>query len=164
MDHKDFVLPTTAVSRTDVARLTREVVALEDYLHQAALRTGGKATAKLPKTSHILDELITANGLNLLDGAARQKLINSLTLIQQKAPIVHMSFAVDPSAAFMQKMAIWWRENVDPYVLIETGLQPTIAAGCVVRTANRQYDLSLRQHLLAESESLIKMLEVPAAL
>jgi hypothetical protein len=158
-----FTLPNLAVSRVDIARLTREVESLEEHLHQAGLRQTGEASTKLPKTSRTLDELAVANKLNLLEAEARKKLINSLRIISQKAPVVHMSFSVDPSAAFMQKMIIWWRTNIDPYLLIETGLQPNIAVGCIVRTPNHQYNFSLREQLLSQRDQLIKMLEVPAA-
>ncbi|HET8709163.1 MAG TPA: hypothetical protein VFL85_02680 [Candidatus Saccharimonadales bacterium] len=163
MDRKPFSLPYSVTGKRDMARLVREVTALEDYLHQASLRgSGAQNAAKLPKTSRLLDEIVTANGLNLLDADARTKLLNSLKLIQQKAPLVHMSFSVDPSAAFMQKMVAWWRDNIDPYVLVEVGLQPNIAAGCLVRTVNRQYDFSLRRRLQAQKAELAKQLEGPA--
>ncbi len=160
MEHKNFSLPFIAVSRTDVARLAREVESLEDYIHQANLRSPGhESDLKMPKTSRMLDELATENSLNLLDADSRRKLLNSLNLIRDKAPVVHMSFSVEPSAAFMQKMVMWWRANIDPYVLLEAGLQPNIAIGCVVRTPNHQYDFSLRERLMAKQSTLAKMLE-----
>jgi F0F1-type ATP synthase delta subunit len=162
VDHKQFTLPTTVTGKRDMARLIREMAALEDYLHQAGLRSSTENAVKMPKTSRLLDEIVTANGLNLLDGESRKKLLNSLKLIQQKAPLVHMSFSVDPSAAFMQKIVTWWRENIDPFVLVEIGLQPNIAAGCLVRTSNRQYDFSLRRRLQAKKADLAKYLEEPA--
>lgn len=164
MDHKQFSLSNSVTGKRDMARLIREIAALEDSLHQASLRsTGANAAAKLPKTSRLLDEIVTANSLNLLDADSRTKLQNSLKLIQQKAPVVHMSFSVDPSATFMQKMVTWWRENIDPYVLIEVGLQPNIAAGCLVRTPNHQYDFSLRRRLETQKAELAKYLEAPAS-
>jgi F0F1-type ATP synthase delta subunit len=62
----------------------------------------------------------------------------------------------------MQKIVTWWRENIDPFVLVEIGLQPNIAAGCLVRTSNRQYDFSLRRRLQAKKADLAKYLEEPA--
>ena len=161
MAHEQFVLPNLVVGRADIARLTREIEALEDYLRQAALRKTSEQTPKLPKTSRVMDELTSSNSLNLLDAEERKKLINSLKLIRQKAPVVHMSFSVDPSSAFIQKMTVWWRTNIDPYVLIETGLQPNIAIGSILRTPNHQYDFSLRKRLQSQKEVLIKMLEMP---
>jgi len=42
------------------------------------------------------------------------------------------------------------------------GLQPTIAAGIVLRTPNHQFDFSLRQHLYKNRAKLREALEVKA--
>ena len=75
--------------------------------------------------------------------------------------MIHISFAADPSAAFTDKIVAWFRENIHPFVLIQVGLQPTIAAGCVVRTANHSFDFSLRQHFTKQRQLLIDKLHVP---
>jgi F0F1-type ATP synthase delta subunit len=79
-----------------------------------------------------------------------------LTLLLQKAPVMHMSFASEPSGAFMNKLIVWLRANMHPQMFVSVGLQPSIAAGCIVRTANRQFDFSLRQALEDQKETFIK--------
>jgi hypothetical protein len=66
-----------------------------------------------------------------------------------------MSFASDPSAVFTVKIVIWLRTNIHPYLLLQVGLEPRIAAGCIVRTPNKQYDFSLRRHFTDQREQLI---------
>lgn len=140
------VLTPLISSPSDLKRTRRELEALDDFMHQAGLRQGGK-TVKLPTMSRVLTELATENDLNLLKQTDRDRLKKFLTLLIQKAPVLHMSFASEPSGPFMNKLIMWLRGNIHPQVVVSIGLQPSIAAGCVVRTSNRQFDFSLRQSL-----------------
>lgn len=158
------VLPVLAVSRADVARLLRELESLEDYMHQALLRkTAEGETIQLPKMSRVMDELARGNKKDLSQTADRKELTTFVRTIHDHAPVVHMTFAVEPSAAFLQKLIVWWRENIGPYVLLETGLQPDIAVGCIVRTPNHQYDFSLREHFTSTRDILVQKLEAGLA-
>lgn len=158
MDHK-FVLPSLVVGAVDVMRLRREFDSLNDHMDQIALRKSGEESPKLPKTSRMLDEFASLNKLNLLQSSDRQASDKFLGELIEHAPTIHISFAVDPSAAFVSKIIIWLRQNIDPQLLLSVGLQPTIAAGCVVRTTNHYYDLSLRRHFSAKRQLLIDKLE-----
>src|SRR5258708_21999925 len=103
----------------------------------------------------MLDELASGNGLNLLDEATRKYLVVFLEDITAHAPVIHISFAADPSSAFLQKLVLWFRQNIHPSILIRVGLQPNIAAGCVLRTTNKYFDLSLRKTLLQHQAELV---------
>jgi hypothetical protein len=140
-------LPALVMTPSDVTRLLRELDTLDQYMRQQGLRAPGQPTAKMPKTTRLLDELAVLNGVNLLDVRSREYLSAFLSAMLQRAPVVHISFAVDPSPAFLQKVVLWFRKNIHSQILVRVGLQPSIAAGCVVRTTNRYFDLSLRQHL-----------------
>jgi F0F1-type ATP synthase delta subunit len=154
------ILPALVVSRADVARLLRELESLEDYMHQALLRKTTEAEAlQLPRMSRVLTELATSNKKDLLQSAERKELTVFVKGIHDHAPVVHMSFAVEPSASFLQKLIVWWRASIGPYVLLEVGLQPDIAVGCIVRTPNHQYDFSLREHFTKTRDVLVQKLE-----
>lgn len=144
-EHK-FALPPLITGPGDVGRTLLELEQLEDFLSAAALRKNGAAT-KLPKTSRTLERLAEINDANLLQAADRQRLQAFLTSLQQHAPVLHISFASEPSAAFTAKIVEWLRANISKYVLVQIGLQPSIAAGCIVRTTNKSFDFSLRKNL-----------------
>lgn len=148
-------VPSLIVTPADVSRLRREVTALDNYLEQQAIRTPGQPQAYLPKTSRMLEELATANRLNLLDKHIREQLVAFLAEVATHAPVIHISFASDPSSAFLQRIVQWFRQNVHPAILVRVGLQPTIAAGCVLRTTNKYFDLSLRQTLKQHQSELL---------
>lgn len=152
-----LILPQSVVSLSDVRRTGRELESLDEFITQAAIRTAGKQPV-LPKISKMLDDLAKQNGFNLLlEGDRRQA--RDFLRAMQKAPVIHISFASDPPAAFLSKIVHWFRKNIDPYTLLQIGLQPTIAAGCVVRTPNRVLDFSLRKRFYENRAVLLKSLE-----
>ena len=146
------------MSPSDVSRLQRELAVLNAYMEQEAIRSPGSAQAKLPKTSRLLDELALENKLNLLDKATRQHLQDFLADVAVNAPVVHVSFAADPSSAFLQKIVQWFRENIHAGTLVRVGLQPSIGAGCTVQTTNKFFDFSLRHHLKENRHVLFEAL------
>lgn len=150
----ELVLPLLVVAPSDVARLMRELEALDEYLHQAGLKKEGEV--KLPRTSRTLDEFAGSNELDLAHATARKRAMVFLQYVHDRAPVITMSFAVDPSSAFVGKIIAWLRQNIHPMLLLRIGLQPNIAAGCTVRTTNNYYDFSLRQHFKAQRELLLE--------
>jgi F0F1-type ATP synthase delta subunit len=152
-------LPSLVVGPTDVLRLRRELESLNDFMREAQLREGGQESAKLPKTSRMLDAFTELNSLNLLQAADRKAAEEFLARLSKHAPSLHISFAVDPSAAFVDKIIVWLRRNIHQELLLRVGLQPTIAAGCVVRTPNHYYDFSLRRRFVDKRSLLVQKLE-----
>lgn len=155
-----LVLPTLVFGMVEIHRLQRELETLEDFLQQASLRqTDQKTLETLPRVSRLLDALTTENHCNLLKKAERDRLLQFLQHVSQSAPTIHISFATDPSATFTAKVVGWLRSNVHPLVLLQLGLQPSIAAGCIVRTPNHVFDLSLRRNFEQQKALLIQSLE-----
>ncbi len=154
----NFRLPPSVIGLMDLGRLSRELQAIDEFVVQASVRQAGKQP-DLPRTSRNLDWLAKDNGFNLLLDVDRQRLGAFLDAVRIQAPVIHMSFATtDPSAAFLQKMITWFRAEIHPLMLIQTGLQPGLAAGCIVRTANKYFDLSLRKRFDQNKQVLIDKL------
>ncbi len=153
-------LPLTSliVSPSDLKRARRELESVDDFLHQAGLRQGGKVV-KLPQTSRLMNELVSQAGVNLLHAPERARLLQELSDLVEQAPVLHFSFASEPSRAFMTKLTDRLRINIHPQVLVHLGLQPSIAAGCIVRTKNRQFDFSLTQAFERQREQFVDSLK-----
>lgn len=150
-------LPVFIISPADVGRLVQELDSLDNSLHELELRQPGQAT-HLPHTSKLLGQMIELNELNLLHKSDRQRLRQFLVTVKDRAPVLHMSFSSDPSPAFLEKLVSWLRKEIHPQVLVTVGLQPTIGAGCIVRSTNRYFDFSLRQDFSRKRDMLIKAL------
>lgn len=144
-------LPSDVISPTDIYRLIREIDTLDNYFRQAEIRNGGTPQSP-PRYSRLLDSLVTLNGINVLEATERTNLLSNLQQISENSPVMHMSFSVDPPGAYIQKIVSWLRENLQGDILLRTGLQPNIGAGCVVRTTNHAYDFSLRKYFETKRE------------
>lgn len=153
-DSSYLQIPSGVVTKVDVGRLLRELEALDEFLDQAAVRQPN-TQGQMPKTSRMLDEIFSINKLNGLISEDRTRLMNFLIMLRAKAPVLHMSFSADPSPAFTQKLIIWIRDNIHPFVILQVGLQPNIGAGCVVRTTNKYFDFSLRADFFSKHELLL---------
>lgn len=150
-----LLLPNRLVSSVDLTRTIRELTNLDDSLHQASLRTPGKPTA-IPKTTRTLEDLAEINKISLLEKRHREVLLEALKIYQKKAPVIHMSFTVEPSAVVTGEIIDWLRKNIKENVLLDVGLQPTIVVGCVVRTSNKVFDMSLRHNISKQAPVLMK--------
>lgn len=151
-----FFIPLSVMTKRDVARLVRELDELEDTLRQASLqKKPGSTTVSI---SQSLRETAHVNNIELKTVAARKQLREDLTNLKTTAPIMHISFAASPRADFLSKIAGWFRREVHPHALLEVGLQPSIAAGCVLRTNSKYFDFSLRRRMIDSKDLLAKSL------
>jgi F0F1-type ATP synthase delta subunit len=150
-------LPDAVISPGDINRLIRELQNINDALLQLKLRDPS-SKVKFPASSHMMDTLASDNKLNLIHEADRIALSHFLLSIKSRAPVLQISFAVEPGAAFLGKLLQWLRREINPAVLLTIGLQPTIGAGCVLRTTNHVWDLSLQQAFSNQRSLLIKKL------
>lgn len=155
---QNLSLPPAVVSDGDVSRLLRELDSLNDFFLSATARKAG-TTLPPPRVTRILNTMATDAKYNLLDAEQRQSLVEGLKNIQTVAPVMHISFATEPSPHVIEQILIWLRTNIHPYVLLQVGLQPTIAAGCVLRTNNRVFDMSLRSYLDRQRDYLVALVK-----
>ncbi len=148
-------LPPTLISRVDAIRLGREVEAIGHfYEQQAHHHTKGEPT----RLSPILEAITAGNQLNLAQKADRTRLQEFLDDLKKEAPTLHMSFAAEPSGAFTAKLITWLRDEIHPLMLLDIGLQPTIAAGCIIRTESKYIDCSIRQNLVQSKPKLLELM------
>lgn len=151
-------LPLSVVTKVDTGRLIRELDQIDIFLKGATIRQPG-TPVNLPRISRLLDETTQVNKLNLLHEDDRARLIQFVNQVRSNAPILHISFSADPSPAFTQKLITQLRSEIHPLVLLQLGLQPNIGAGCVVRTTNKYFDLSLRSRLKQKGNILSETLK-----
>lgn len=150
---EQIIFPERLVSTVDLSRLVRELEAVDETLSQMELGSPGEET-KLARHSVTLEEIASLNKVQLTDSLQRTQFLTLLHGFQKHAPSIHMSLATEPSAKFIQKIIVWMRSNIHPLILLEIGLQPTLAAGCMLRTNNKMFDMSLR-HRFTENRGLL---------
>jgi F0F1-type ATP synthase delta subunit len=150
-------ISTLIVSPSDISRLQRELIGLNDFFVAAQARQTGTAM-QLPKLTRILNQLAKDNGVNLLEEVERDKLAAGLEKLEHDAPTLHVSFATEASPKALEKLVVWIRGNIHPQALVQVGLQPSIAAGCFLRTPNKTFDMSLRSSMKKNEPQLLKLI------
>jgi len=149
-----FILPPQLSGKTDINRLLRELEMLDEVL---IVQQSQKIS--LPKVTSLLNQTAMANGYKLLEQTHRQHITEQLTKIRDHAPLLHISFATEPSPKVTETLLGWLRTNVHRYALLQIGLEPAIAAGCVLRTPNKIFDMSLGASLQKQTPYLLKLLK-----
>lgn len=150
-------LPVLVFGRVELRRLGREIEAVEGYFDKLRAREAGQSLS-LPKISRMLEGFAGENNCNLLVDADRNKLKEFLKQLDNKAPVMHLSFATEPSSAFVAKIVSWMRLHIHPYMLLQLGLQPGLTAGCAARVNSKLFDLSLREFFKKQRPLLIQEL------
>jgi len=157
--YADFVLPSTVATKIDISHLVAEVERLDNELTTESVRKGlGDETHVQPMMSQQLSDFLSENKVGIDNGKERSNLIKQLRLLKDKAPVIHMTFAVTADPESLQEITQWLRKSVDPRAVIAVGLQPALVAGVYVRTPNHVHDLSLRASLQAGRGLLAKEL------
>lgn len=158
---ENFILPSNVVTKVDISRLVAEVERVDNEMTAAAVRTktGGEEQT-LPVLTEQLGEFLSQNELTLAAGSERTFLIKQLRLLKDKAPILHMTFAVPADNESLQKLTEWVRATIHPQAVIAVGLQPSLVAGVYLRTPNHVHDLSMRGALEGGHGILVKELEL----
>lgn len=146
-------LPSVIVGAGDLTRVYRELKTLDDQLSQLEIASGSGSVA-MPKISPVLIELAQTNSYDISLRSDRAKMLIFLERLKDGAPRFHMSFAGEPSDEAVHRIVKWLRDEISAYTLLQVGIQPAIVAGCILRTPNRVFDLSLR-HKLNEAQPVL---------
>jgi len=155
-----FVLPAALIGRADLARLVREVESLDNDLESQKVRAQAAGTGyHLPTMSRSLSDFLDLNKINIADDQTRMATKEQLRVLKDKAPIIHMTFAVDADPDFLQQLVTYLRANIHPQTLVSVGLQPSLVGGVYMRTPNHVHDFSIRSLLQNKRDIIMHELE-----
>lgn len=146
----------------ELARLQRELDDFIDATHQSMLRTKAGHKANAPSPTKKLSGVAADFSLDVTAPKDADALRQILQETSESAPQLTVSFAVEPSSAFIAKLVTWMRSEIHPQLLVRVGLQPDIAAGCIVQTSSKVYDFSLRNKLADQGKVLIEGIRIAA--
>lgn len=150
-------LPLGVVDQGNIMRLSRELGTLDDFFVGSDARAGG-TPQQPPKTTGLLSQLAELNSANLLEKKHRAELKIGLDKLLKEAPVMHISFASEPSPKSVEPILNWFRQQIHPQTLLQVGVAPSIAAGCVLRTPNKFFDMSIRVHLQQKAHLLSELI------
>ena len=152
-------LSLNLIGRPDLNRLVRELNKIDDFFVASAARKSGTASGTPPRITRLLDQLARDNRINLLEAGQRKSLEAEIKKLLAEAPLFNISFAAEPSPKAMEEILAWFRTNIHPQSLLQVGLAPSIAAGCILRTPNKLFDMSLSSYLEKQEPYLAKLID-----
>ncbi len=152
-----YVLPSALITRADLARLVREVESLDNELEAQKARNHatGQTGYHMPNLSQGLTDFAELNKLDLTDDHGRMTLKEQMKVMKDKAPVMHMTFAVEADPESLKFLVEYIRKELHPQALLSVGLQPALVGGVYLRTPNHIHDFSMRAKL-AESRVVIE--------
>lgn len=148
----DLKLPVTVCTKRDLMMLSRELASFSSHVYQSIMHH--QKPIKYPPITDNLRQFIILNQINYKEPRKCNQAIKYLDELKKTSPTVHVSFAQNPSKEVVQRVTAWFRSEVDRHCLLTIGLQPSIAAGVVITTNNRQFDFSIRQRLESRKSKL----------
>lgn len=154
---QSYALPSSIATKRSLSLLVSELERIDNQLTAAAVSEHGDAEA--PEIPEIVEDFLSANEFSLDNTNNRSEMITQLRELKRKAPVIHMTFAVEADSASLGSMVGWFRDTVHPQAIIVVGFQPSLVAGVYVRTPNHIYDLSLRSAFKQGRATLLEDLE-----
>jgi hypothetical protein len=83
------------------------------------------------------------------DAKSLEKLIATLEDFEAAAPRVTITLAAPPPGSLKQTITEWFRQNVDPNILVNFKFNGTILGGMVVSYGSHVHDWSFRRQVLS---------------
>jgi hypothetical protein len=169
---RSFVLPSALVTRADLSRLVRDIESIDNDLEAQKARNHatGHNGYTMPTLSRALTDFAELNKLDLADDQIRMLLKDQMKVMKEKAPVLHMTFAVEADPVSLQQLVDYVRKEIHPQALLSIGMQPGLVGGVYLRTPNHIHDFSVRSRLSSvrgliaqDLESAANIIEVKAA-
>lgn len=154
-----YVLPAALIGRADLSRLVREVEAVDNDIEAQRVRGAEQTGYHLPTMSRSLSDFLQLNKIEITDDQSRMKLTEGLRQLKDKAPIMHMTFAIEADPEALQQLVTWIRTEIHPHALLSVGIQPRLVGGVYLRTPNHVHDFSLRSFMKDKRSIMIDDLE-----
>lgn len=162
-DLSNFVLPNFVVSKRDIIKMQRYIeLYLDAMLQQRVSKSTAQVDRATPKLTKKIEDLFSQNHLDPNE-VSLKAVHGKLEEIKEHAYNVRIAFASEPSDEVIGRVADWFRREIDNTILLQVGVQPSIAAGCVLQTGPHRYDFSLRQQLLGSTAKFITIMTKMAA-
>jgi hypothetical protein len=156
-----LALPPALVTRADLSRLSRDIESIDNDLEAQKARNHatGKSGYTMPVLSRALNDFAELNKLDLSDDQTRMLVKDQVKMLKEKAPVLHMTFAVEADMESLQKLVEYVRKEIHPLALVSVGLQPGLVGGVYLRTPNHVHDFSVRNRLASTRGMILQDLE-----
>jgi F0F1-type ATP synthase delta subunit len=154
-----FTLPLSLIGKAELSQMIREVETIDAELQSQKVRLQGQGSIKMPNVSEMLSEFLEINKINLTDDNQSVTLKSQLSILKDKAPVMHFTFASVADPKSLEELAKYVRSEINPIALISVGLQPGLIGGAIIRTPSHVHDFSMRSLFSKNTDVIVQSLE-----
>jgi hypothetical protein len=151
-------LPSSVYSPDHLRYCINELESYANVIEMIARGAQGKELPALSRESLDLLDAFMADK-DRRNGTAINGLTQELTKLQETAKVVSITLAATAPHGLKEELVTWLRTNITPELLVEFHVNPDIAGGLVLRSFNRVFDESFRNHLLTQPERFTRILD-----
>jgi ATP synthase delta (OSCP) subunit len=140
------------------------IVEVRKYAHWASqygvkMRVSNDKSSQPPTISLPATTLIKAWAEEKpLNQKSIDELLKNLEDVESSSPRVTVTLAAAPTAALKMELVKWFREHIDPNILVDFHFNSTLLGGIAVRYGSHVYDWSFRRQILAAREHFPEVL------
>lgn len=153
-------LPVDLCSPDQLSMVVLELRAYIGKLRDAAVRAKAGSAAEAPEApeaSPLLTSLLEKSGISANDVPALEAATTELQQLMTAAPTVHITLAGFPNRTLKRQLAVWFRTQIHPSVLLTFAVRSDIGGGIIVQAGSHFYDLSFKHALLANKQRISEL-------
>jgi len=149
-------------SRQDLKAAILEIRRYSSWYGQTAvkMRASKNDSYEQPTFSQAATNII--NEWNKVDPVSQQsleELIRELEDYDRNAPVATITLAAPAPNSLKKSIIAWFRQNVDPNILVDFRFNSTMLGGMVVQYGSHIYDWSFRRQVLAARDKFPEVLK-----
>lgn len=142
------VLFDLIITRSEANEVIRQLEALAESLYEIKNSVEENMDKILTQeVKEALRRVCRENGVDFKNVLAFQKFLENLKEALASLPAAKLTFAFEPKAGTVKKIAVWLENNLKEKVLIETEVNPAIVGGLLIEFKGNYKDYSLRNKL-----------------
>ncbi|QQS44646.1 hypothetical protein IPM65_03550 [Candidatus Roizmanbacteria bacterium] len=92
-------------------------------------------------------ELAEENNIKLRDGESSNPFLTDIINMLKKAPKVDITLAFHPTYEQLKGILKWWRSEIEPHIILNLQIDPSLVAGAVIGYNGEITNLSLQEGL-----------------
>lgn len=145
-------LPSDLYSPDQLTAIIMELRGLISEERDARVRVAKNGVvvppAAIGRTSALLLGVLHNAGITKSDPTALESLLARLETLRAKSPVAHITLADLPNRMLKRTLTEWFRQNIDPHVMLTFSVRADIGGGAIVQAGSHMYDFSFRKHIM----------------
>lgn len=111
-----------------------------------------------PQFSLVTERFFAVNGVRQFDQETAKAVKEAINQLKKNAKKIHISTGSVTTTELREQLISWFRTEIDAHVFCSFSTDTNQGGGIIVRTPKRQYDVTFKQRILANTDRLAEIL------